>query len=460
MKFMKKNNLLKTLFITFLIIVLLSCFVKPSVLSGSKIAISDINSIGFIGISQVLYSAISSKLDVLVLIVMVGIMYGVLNKTDAYQQLVASISKKFKGKEKWLIVISILFFALISSLFGLQLELFVFIPLFGTVLMYSGYDNKTVFASTIGSILLGSLAATFNTSVIGAINNYYGLSYVDLIVPKAFILVMSMYLFISHVFKKSTLENADIEYLDIPNYDAITSTQRKKLPIVIYIMVLFLLIIFGVFKFGDIIGIEFFANVNETLASIPVISNIFGTMPVFSKLGYIDLAYLLFICSLLIGFIYGISFNDMLDGMYKGGKRVLPAAIVLLFVSSISVITSNYSFYLTFVNWILSLFGSFNIFISTVAIIVASIFVPNITTVATNLLPAINATATSDINVVSLIVQTVYGLVMLVAPTSAMLMFGLSYYKIGYTEWLKYIVKLFLYILVILMAIFIIVVLI
>ena len=75
-------------------------------------------------------------------------------------------------------------------------------------------------------------------------------------------------------------------------------------------------------------------------------------------------------------------------------------------------------------------------------------------------MPLINATMASDINASSLIVQTIYGLVMLIAPTSSLLMFGLSYYKINYTEWIKYIFKLFLYILIVLMAIFIIVVLI
>lgn len=456
---MKKNNLLKVIGITFILLILLSCFIKPSVIDGRTVVSSEINSIGIIGFAQTFYLALTQNLDVLVLVVMIGIMYGVLNKTDAYQQLIAVISNKFKGKEKVLLVITILFFSLLSSIFGLQLELFIFIPLISAILMYCGYDNKTVFSATIGSVLIGMLGATFNNTVLGTINAYYGLDYTYQIVTKAFILLMVLFLFTTYVLKKTVLAS-NIEYLEIPNYEKPSFHNRKKLPVVVYIIVLFVLTFVGVFKLGDIIGIELFATLKENLINIPVFKTIMGEVPVFSALGYIDLAYMLFLSSLIIGFIYGIKFDDMVDGMYKGVRRVLPAAIVLLVINTIPTLTLNHPFYLTIVGKVLSYFDHFNIFISSVATFIASVFVPNISLGAAKLLPLVNATVTSDINAFSLIIQTIYGLVMLIAPTSALLMFGLSYYKIGYTEWIKYIFKLFLYILVVLMAVFIIVVLI
>lgn len=456
---MKKHNLVKVIFITFLVIILLSCFVKSSTLNGSNVVTSDVNSIGIIGFAQIFYSSILSNLDVLVLVVMVGIMYGVLNKTNAYQQLVTCISDKFKNKEKWILFISMLLFTLVASIFGLQLELFIFVPLFSAILMKTGYDNKTVFSATIGSILVGLLASTFNSTIIGSINAYYGFDYTYQIVFKAFILILTLFLFVMHVLKKAQLESLDIEYLDIPNYEEPSSNKRKILPVIIYIFVLLILTVLGVFKLGDIAGIEIFTNIKEGLMSITLVKNILGDIPVFSTLGYIDLAYMLFISSLLIGFIYSIKLDDMIDGMYRGAKRVLPAALILLVVSTIPEITSTYSFHITIAGKVLSYFEHFNIFISSIATFIIAVFVPDISMGAVNLLPLVNATMTSDINAFSLIIQTIYGLVMLVAPTSAMLMFGLSYYKISYTEWFKYIFRLFLYVFIVLMAIFIIVVL-
>lgn len=454
---MKKNSIVKTLFVTFLTIVLLSCFIKTSSVSGNSVVLGEVSSIGIVGFAQVLYNSIISHLDALVLIVMIGIMYGVLNKTNAYQELVYSIANKFKGKEKVILVISIVFFALISSLFGLQIELFIFIPFITSILMFLGYDKKTVFASTFGSIIVGTIGATFNSLVLGGINNYYSVSYTSQIVVKAFILIISMFLYVTHIIKRGIISTDGIEYLDIPNFEETKITNRKKLPVILYIIVISLLVIAGTFKIGNIFGIQVFTNVRNALNDMDLFKNIFGVVPVFSKLGYIDLAYMIFISTLIIGFIYAVKIDDMIDGMYKGASRVLPASIVVLFVLAIPEICINYPFYLTIVSKILSHFKNFNIFISSIVVFITSIFVPT-TDGVVGILPVINASASSDINVMTLISQTIFGITMLIAPSSVMLMFGLSYEKIGYIEWIKYIIKFFLYMLVILFAIFLIVV--
>lgn len=456
---MKKHNLIKIIGITFLILILLSFFIKPSVVDGKTITSIELNSIGIIGFAQLFYQSMVQNLDILVFVVMIGIMYGVLNKTNAYQQLVTSISNKFSGKENVILLISILFFSMLSSLFGLKLELLIFLPLVSAILMHVGYDNKTVFCGTIGSILIGMLGSTFNSIVLSPINNYYNLSYTYQIAIKSFILLMVLFLYITYVFKKAKVDT-NIEYLDIPNYEKTEAKPRKVIPVIIYLIVLFILTFVGVFKLGDVIGIEIFATIKENLMDISLFKTIFGEIPVFSSLGYIDLAYMLFLSSLIIGFIYSVKFDDMVDGMYKGGSKILPSAIILLVVGTIPTITIDHAFYLTIVGKVLALFDSFNIFISTVATFITALFVPDITLGAVKIMPLVNATMTSDINAFSLIIQTIYGLAMLIVPTSSLLMFGLHYYKINYTEWIKYIFKLFLYILIVLMAIFIIVVLI
>ena len=48
---------------------------------------------------------------------------------------------------------------------------------------------------------------------------------------------------------------------------------------------------------------------------------------------------------------------------------------------------------------------------------------------------------TNVIPVVALIFQAIYGLVMIIAPTSIFLLVGLSYFKVSYKEWFNYIWK-------------------
>ena len=74
---------------------------------------------------------------------------------------------------------------------------------------------------------------------------------------------------------------------------------------------------------------------------------------------------------------------------------------------------------------------------------------PYVNTVYTNL-------ASSDITLIALIWQTMYGLAMLVAPTSVVLMATLSYLNIPYQKWLKGVWKIFLIILIVLLAMFLI----
>ena len=50
--------------------------------------------------------------------------------------------------------------------------------------------------------------------------------------------------------------------------------------------------------------------------------------------------------------------------------------------------------------------------------------------------------------IMAMIFQSIYGLVMLVAPTSVMLMAGLAYMEVPYTKWLKFIWKVLLQILI------------
>ena len=57
-----------------------------------------------------------------------------------------------------------------------------------------------------------------------------------------------------------------------------------------------------------------------------------------------------------------------------------------------------------------------------------------------------------DLNVISILLQSVFGLVSIFAPTSAMLFVGLSYMDIPYKDWIKYIWKFVLIMLVVIIA--------
>ena len=90
---------------------------------------------------------------------------------------------------------------------------------------------------------------------------------------------------------------------------------------------------------------------------------------------------------------------------------------------------------------------------------VSSIFSVELYYAATGVLPyVVNILYTGlevgDITVLSVIWQAMYGVAMLVAPTSVVLIATLSYLHIPYGKWLKAIGKLFLELVVVLLIIF------
>ena len=103
----------------------------------------------------------------------------------------------------------------------------------------------------------------------------------------------------------------------------------------------------------------------------------------------------------------------------------------------------------TISNWILGLTDKFNVFTSYLTGLVNSLFTVEYQYTA-NLIGSHLATLYADnVNVLSIIMQSTYGLISFVAPTSAILLIGLSYLDIKYTKWLKYIWKFLLTMLVV-----------
>ena len=135
---MKKNNLLKVLGISFLIIVLLSWFIKTGTITSGTYTNTGTNPIGIYNLFRIPVITIQTFVQYLICFTAIGGFYGVLNKLGCYDKVIKNITNRFKKKPTVFIVISILFFTLLSSFTGETLVLFAFIPFFATILSMLG----------------------------------------------------------------------------------------------------------------------------------------------------------------------------------------------------------------------------------------------------------------------------------------------------------------------------------
>ena len=148
--------------------------------------------------------------------------------------------------------------------------------------------------------------------------------------------------------------------------------------------------------------------------------------------------------------------------LLEGAKRALGPAVIVVLLYTILVITTYHPFQLVIYKAILGITDGFNVFTTFIVAILSALFNVDPAYAFQSSLPYLASIVTNADNypIVAVVYQAAYGLTMLVAPTSLVLMGMLSYLKVPYGKWFKTIWKLLLELLVLLLIVFTILILI
>lgn len=203
-----KRNLLKAIGISFLIFVVLSWIIPVGTYSDGELTTNGIDAVGLFDLVGVPVSTILTFALYIVVFAVIGGLYGVMEKTGALTAWTDKITKKFEGKEKRFVIFTIIFFVILSSVTGLVLPLFVLVPLFGAVILALNYDKITALASTVGALLVGSIASTYGFNVTGYTKNILSLDMSNEIWAKVILLVLLTAILIFFVLKFSKRSTA------------------------------------------------------------------------------------------------------------------------------------------------------------------------------------------------------------------------------------------------------------
>ena len=198
------------------------------------------------------------------------------------------------------------------------------------------------------------------------------------------------------------------------------------------------------------------------IAKFAIFGKLLGNVNAFGSWTAAEFACVLLIASAIIALIYKIKFNDYLQTMLTGARRALRPALLVVLIYTCLVIVTYHPFQLVIYDWLYGLTKGFNVATTTVAAAIAGLFNVDPTYAFQSAVPYLQSLVSDKgaYPIIALIFQSMYGLVMLVAPTSVALMATLSYLNISYIEWLKHIWKLALEILVGLVVLFTILILI
>lgn len=471
---MKNKSLLKTILILTLYLALTSF-----ILVGRQ------GNLDYIGVGDVVlnvFKAISYFFYILAFIFSIGGFYGVLNKTQSYQKMVDTIVSKLKPFGKRIIFIIISIIAIITSVTGISLPLFIFIPLIVSIILLLGYDKLVALSATIGSVIVGYIGGLFitifnpNTNSLNTYETFVGLtSKFENIFPKLLLLFAGIALLVYYVNKHiSDVENKKVKYELNENKDLVVNEvgdyQKTKIwPIAIIFTVLFLLVAVALIPWNSLFEIKWFINFHTWLTSFtekfPIFNNLISSelqplgewMTYGDSLGYMTLSFVLIIFTFVIALIDKMKFDQMIDEYTNGMKKILPAAVVVLLSYSILV-----DAYLNgFIENLITTYGKFNYGVSSLqAILGILLYTDQYYISASVFLPILNLITDEAIYAsVAILLQGLSGIVQLIAPTSILLILCVKYFDVPYSTWLKYIWRFILSLIILLSLVVILVVL-
>lgn len=467
-KFFEKHDLVKMILIAIVFTLVLTWIIPSGVYQGGSIA-GTMQRTGFSDLFLSGMMSVSFFLQQILFIVFTGAFYGILSKIDGYKLLVENIAKKMKNHEIVFILIVSLLIAGFTSVTTNVIVLFLFIPFLITIIRRMNLDDMTAYAATFGSILIGTLGATYGTEgLISFVNylKYYTTTTIDIeIAVRAGILLLAFVLFnffnITHV--KKILSSKKVNKEENEDLFAVEEPKKKKVkvwPITLGFIVLFIFAILGFIDWETNFNINIFTNFHEWLLKLAIgdytiISYLLGANA--AQFGAWNLYHILAILAfilIILAIIYRVNFDDLIEGFERGVQKVLKLIGIVTLVYIIFVFMYWSPIVPSIVSWINGLADGFNPFLSALSASIATFFHADFGYTGYALGNLIASYDGNSFNIAFVIYSTMNGLISMIVPTSVITMLGLSYCNIPYKKWFSYIWKFILGMLVCLLIIF------
>lgn len=484
-KMMKKYNLFTAIVICFLVYVLISWFIPTGSISSSKYTAGSTDPVGLFGLVYYPGITIGTFAQFGLIILAIGAFYGVMSKTGVYGTLVNNISNKLKGKEKKFLITTVILLTILSSVTGLPYALLILVPFLMAILLKLGYSKLTTVASTVGSILVGGIGSTYGYTIAGIASTILSTKINAGIISRAALLVIVLFLFVLFVVgnkeskikdktvkvsskkgkKEEIAEEAPEEILFLEN-----DVPSKKSTFALELLgILTLLIAFvSMYNWSSILSVKLFENFYEkiigiTVSSYPLLKNFLGLTNPFGYWDSYELVALLIASSIIMGWVYGLSLTEVCEGMLSGAKRFLKTAAIIVIANIVFTLTlsaSSGTMLIFITEKLASVSNSFNLFTTAITGVIGSFFYNNFyyffNSISSDLILHIDK---DYYTIMTFVLQSIYGLMMMILPTSLILISGLTMLGVSFKEWIKYIWRFVLQLLVIVIIISVILVL-
>ena len=270
---MKKYHTLLVVGIATLVVLLLTWILPITYLNGEMIAGDRVRAGLYNGFTYSLFT-FYNFIYVFLYLLLVGGLYGLLNKTGAYRLLLDKVVKHVKNRQVLCLSITVLLIAVIVSFTGFTYEALLVLPFIAAVVLLLGYDKITAAMVTVGSVSVGIIGSTFAKPIVGKLNSVLESGdYTDLVIPKVVLLVVCSAILVVnivlHARKKEVKENVEESFL-VPK--KVTSKSIKVWPLITILLVLVIVMVLAAIDWTGAFNLSFFSDALTTFKSWPVLS--------------------------------------------------------------------------------------------------------------------------------------------------------------------------------------------
>jgi uncharacterized ion transporter superfamily protein YfcC len=375
-------------------------------------------------------------IDVALFILVIGGFLGVTMKTGAIQVGIARLVRRLRGKERWMIPILMIVFAIGGTTYGMAEESLAFYALVITVMIAAGYDALTGAAVVLLGCGIGVLGSTINPFATGIASGFAGIPISDGIVGRLILLIVGLVVGVFFVMryadrvKKDPTRSMvyDMKAENEAHFKAqdeggeVVMTGRQKVILVVFALA-FVVMMYGVIPWDDL-GVP-----------LPTLWWWFSEMTA---------SFLMF--TIIIGLIARMKEGELTSTFVDGARDLLGVALIIGIARGITVIMNNGQITDTVLHWAEVALG--DVGKSAFAIVMYLLFlplsflIPSSSGLATVAMP-IMAPLASFVGVAERLVVTAYqsanGLMNLFIPTSAVVMGGLAIARVPYGRYLRWV---------------------
>lgn len=465
----KRYGLLKGIILFILVAVILTWLISNGQFSATGFATDNtLTRVGLNDLAWILYYAIYFTIDKIIFLLALGGFYGVLVKTSAYNRLTSSIANKL-NKKVGVVLFSVIL-AVLTSIFTQTFAVLIFVPFIVSILNKMKLDKMTIFATAFGSMLVGILGATYGTEGMISLAEYFAgntgsihSTLLATILVRAGVLIVSLALFnfftLTHMSKASKkAENTEM-FLD----EEVKETKKSSvIPLVVIWVLLFVLVILGFVSWSNNFEISVFDDFHKAVQEIKIgnsffiFKDLFGTdIKALGAWNLFSISPILLVAAILVSLCYRIKLDEFFDSFKNGAKKMIKPILCVLGAYTLLVVVYMSPYIATIINKLLGATDGFNLATMSLSAFISNIFHTDLGFsgyILGNYLITEYVDYTGPIFV---IFTTLYGFVQFFIPTSIVLGVGLTSLDVKYKDWLKYIWKFLVGMLICLLVVFV-----